>query len=150
MFAQNIQNCDSHFLPKPTSALTHSHPNTHTPHRASVFAALNRVLPQRNAVIEWLYRAQKILGFSRSTLFLSIALLDKLIAHNLPPTDDNFETLAGTLLLLATKFNEVYPITVRKLQALSCQLITLDQYVLTESLLLDTLTFNLTPSDPIY
>ena len=51
---------------------------------------VNRFLPQRNAVIDWIYRAQKILGFSRSTLFLAIALLDKLISFDLPPTDSNF------------------------------------------------------------
>jgi len=90
MFAQNLTNTDSYPLNKHKITLTNHHAYNHNHNRASVFAALNRFLPQRNAVIDWIYRAQKILGFSRSTLFLAIALLDKLISFDLPPTDSNF------------------------------------------------------------
>ena len=58
--------------------------------RALAFAALSKVLPQRNYVIDWLYRAQRTLSFSRSSMFLGIALLDKLITFGVPLTDTNF------------------------------------------------------------
>jgi len=40
---------------------------------------LTRALPQRNSVIEWIYHAQQVLTFSKSTLFMAIATLDKLL-----------------------------------------------------------------------
>jgi hypothetical protein len=59
------------------------------------------------------------LGFSKSTLFLGIALLDKLLTLKMPLSDDSCELVGATILLIVTKFNEVYPVTVRKLNALS-------------------------------
>ena len=88
-------------------------------------------MSQRNAVIDWIYRAQKTLEFSRSSLFLGIALLDKLLIYGFSLNDSNCELIGGTLTLLITKFNEVYPVTVRKLQALSNQTICLEKYVKT-------------------
>lgn len=145
MIAQNLNIPDIRFIPFKNK----TSPNQ--PHlKKSVLTPLTRVLPQRNAVIDWLFRAQKTLAFSRSTLFLAIALLDKLLAYGLGLTDSNFELVAGTLTLVMTKFNEVYPVTVRKLNALSNQHYSLEQYVETESNILAIVSFDLSPGDPIY
>lgn len=61
-----------------------------SPSKPSVLAPLTNVLTQRNAVIEWVYRAQKTTGFSRSSLFLAIALLDKLLVNGLSLNDSNW------------------------------------------------------------
>lgn len=97
--------------------------------KPSPVSPLTKYLPKRNAVIDWIYNAQHTLGFSRSSLFLGIALLDKLLIYGLSLNDSNCELIGGTLTLLITKFNEVYPVTVRKLQALSNQTICLEKYV---------------------
>jgi len=50
-------------------------------------APLTTYLPQRNTIIDWLYRAQSTLNFSKSTLFLGISLLDKLLTLKMPLID---------------------------------------------------------------
>jgi hypothetical protein len=111
---------------------------------------ISDALPLRNAAIDWLYRAQGTLHFSRSTLFLGIALLDKLLTQGMPLTEQNSELVAGTILLIATKFNEVYPVTVRKLNSLSVDVYVTERYVETEGSMLQMVGFDLSPSDPIY
>ena len=76
-----------------------------SPSKASVLAPLTSVLTQRNLVIDWLYKAQKTTGFSRSSLFLGIALVDKLLVNGLVLNDSNWELLAGSVTLVVTKFN---------------------------------------------
>lgn len=73
----------------------------------------------RTLSVEWMYRAQRNLQFSRSTLFIALGLLDKLLLQGLVLTHDNYELVAGSILLASTKFNEVYPVTIRKLNLLS-------------------------------
>ena len=87
--------------------------------RKSLPSSIAASLPQRNATIDWLFRAQSTLNFSRSTLFLGIALLDKLLTLRMPLEDESCELMGATILLIVTKFNEVYPVTVRRLNALS-------------------------------
>jgi hypothetical protein len=59
------------------------------PPKNTPLAALTNSLSQRNAVIDWLYRAQKACSFSRSSLFLGIALLDKLLIKGMPLNDSH-------------------------------------------------------------
>ena len=59
---------------------------TQTP-RKTLPAAITASLPQRNTTINWLYRSQSILNFSKSTLYLGIALLDKLLTAKMPLND---------------------------------------------------------------
>jgi hypothetical protein len=107
--------------------------------------SLSRVLSQRNWTIEWMYTVQKTLGFSRSSLFLGIALLDKLIARGLPLSDANAELIVGALVLIITKFNEIYPVSVRKLNAVSSQMYTREKYVEVEAALLETVGYDIAP-----
>lgn len=145
MIAQNLNIPDIRFIP-----FKNKNNNPHTNIKKSFLTPLTRVLPQRNSAIDWLYRAQKTLTFSRSSLFLAIALLDKLLCLGIALTDSNFELLAGTLTLVVTKFNEVYPVTVRKLNALSNQNYSLEQYIETEANILSIVSYDLSPEDLIY
>lgn len=63
------------------------------------------VCPMRTQGVEWLYRAQRNLRFSRSTLFIALGLLDKLILQGLALSQENYELVAGSILLASTKFN---------------------------------------------
>ena len=49
-----------------------------------------------------------------------------------------------------TKFNEVYPVTVRKLNALSNRDEPMERYVEFEGKMLEIVSFDLSPEDPIY
>ena len=82
MLAQNIHVPELKFMPfkgKGSKA-------TQAP-RKTLPAALTADLPQRNSIIDWFYRAHTTLQFSKSTLFLGIALLDKLLTLKMPLAD---------------------------------------------------------------
>jgi len=64
-------------------------------------------------------------------------------------THDNYELVAGSLLLACTKFNEVYPVTVRKLNLLSEEEHSLNQFIEAEAAILQNIEFTVT-MDPIY
>lgn len=106
-------------------------------------------VPFRTTAVEWLYRAQRNLQFSRSTLFIALGLLDKLLLQGLVLTQDNFELVAGSILLASTKFNEVYPVTIRKLNILSEEEHSLQQFVDAEAAILQNIEFTVT-LDPAY
>lgn len=78
----------------------------------------------RLKIVNWLNRAQLQLKTSRGTLFLAISMLDRLIHSHYPLDDETHEVVAGSLIMLASKFNEVYPPSPRKLN----QLLTSDLY----------------------
>lgn len=73
--------------------------------KKSLPAQIVNALADRNSTIDWMYRCQHTLNFSRSTLFLGIALLDKLLTSGMPLNDENCELVGGTILLIVTKFN---------------------------------------------
>jgi len=58
--------------------------------------------------------------------------------------------VGATILLIVTKFNEVYPVTVRKLNALSNRDEPMERYVEFEGKMLEIVSFDLSPEDPIY
>jgi hypothetical protein len=57
--------------------------------------------------------------------------------------------VAGSILLASTKFNEVYPVTVRKLNVLSEEEHSLQQFVDAEAAILQNIEFTVT-LDPAY
>jgi hypothetical protein len=89
------------------------------------------------------------LGFSRSTHFLSLGLLDKLLLRGLVLSLSNYELVVGAILLISTKFNEVYPVTVRKLNLLCKDEYSLKQFVDVESAILHNIDFTVN-LEPIY
>ena len=103
----------------------------------------------RTSCVEWLYRAQRNLQFSRSTLFIALSLLDQLLLQGLVLTHDNHELVTGSVLLASTKFNEVYPVTIRKLNVLSEEEHSLQQFVEAEAAILQNIEFTVT-LDPAY
>ena len=62
-------------------------------------------LALRNKCIDWLYAVDRTLYLARSTLYPAVGLLDKIISRNFSLDRNNWEVVAGSLLLLATKFN---------------------------------------------
>lgn len=75
-------------------------------------------IPVRNTAIEWMYRAQAITQFDQVTLLMAISLLDKLLLQGFSLNKHNLELVSATLTLICTKFNEIYPISIRRLNSL--------------------------------
>ncbi len=131
----------------------HSYPSKNpSPSSARKAPSQQPIVPcpaMRNCCVELLYRAQNSFRFSRSTLFLAFSLLDQLLQRGLSLTEQTHEVVAGALLLICTKFNEVYPLTVRKLNQLAAGEFTLQQYAEAEGAMLQALDFTVL-LDPIY
>ncbi len=53
--------------------------------------------------------------FKKDTLFLAICILDKVIQANLVHLLEDHELMGGVLIVLTTKYNEVYPVTIDKI-----------------------------------
>ena len=107
-------------------------------------------LTLRNKCIDWLYAVDRTLYIARSTLYLAVGLLDKIITRSFSLDKNNWEVVAGSLLLLATKFNEVYPISARKLSGHSSVVHDLEAYEEVEAQILETVDFNLSTDSSIY
>lgn len=82
----------------------------------------------------------------------SIALLDRLIIMNFPLNSKTQELLAATLVLLSTKMNEIYPISVRRLNSLLKKDTgySVEQFTMMEGLVLKQLDFNLNVEDTVH
>lgn len=119
------------------------------PHLAAI-TPLTLCLLQRNRIIDLLYRGQKSFQFSRSSLHLAVGVLDKLICLGFPLSSSSPELLAGSLLLLATKFNEIYPVTFKKLNLLTKEGFSREKYIDMESAILHRLDFCLYLEDSLY
>jgi hypothetical protein len=59
------------------------------------------------AVGKWLFSVHSFLGFSMSSLYLAVSLLDRLHRLHFQVEEPKGKLLGGCLLLISTKFNEV-------------------------------------------
>ena len=86
-----------------------------------------------------------MLSFNRSTLYLSISILDRLILADFEVEDYSTNLLAGTILLICSKFNEIYPVQIKtiilKLSANSG--LKRNEFVAMEGVLLEKLKYNI-------
>lgn len=53
----------------------------------------------------WLFESRRFLSFSVSTLYLGLSLLEQLKQAHFLVNEDRMPLLAGTVLLLSSKFN---------------------------------------------
>jgi hypothetical protein len=60
-------------------------------------------------MIAWLYCAQHAFKTNRSTLFIAISMLDRLITTNFHLQEPTHELVCATIIIMAAKFNEIYP-----------------------------------------
>lgn len=86
-----------------------------------------------------------MLNFSRSTLYLSFSILDRLILADFEIEDYSTNLLGGTILLICSKFNEIYPVQIKtiilKLSA-GCGL-KRNEFVSMEGVVLEKLKYNI-------
>lgn len=103
----------------------------------------------RNQCIEWLYNAQSKLHFSRSSLFITFGMLDKLLIKGLKLSDNNYELVGAVILLISTKFNEVYPTPIKNLNSLCKDEYSVRQIIEAEGVILQNLDYTI-QLEPIY
>lgn len=75
----------------------------------------------RELSIQWVVTACLKYKFKKDTLFLAIEMMDKVIVdqrESVKLCSENYEIVSACLVLLATKYNEVYPVTIDQLNIL--------------------------------
>lgn len=58
---------------------------------------------------KWIMRLRRKINVSKSTLYLAISYLWKLLKLGCILNEDNYEKVVASLVLLAAKMNEIYP-----------------------------------------
>ena len=69
----------------------------------------------RESSINFMFKACSKYRFRKDTLFLAIRLMDILIEKKFNPLILEAQLVSACLILIATKFNEVYPVTIDQL-----------------------------------
>ncbi len=87
--------------------------------------------------------------FNKDTLFLGIHILDQLIEENLQNLFDDFEIIGGVLVLLTTKYNEVYPVTIDQICKVTQKYYSRSTFFNIESQILTCINFEM-PSETVY
>ena len=88
--------------------------------------------------------------FKKDTLFLALAMMDRVIVEGYDLNEGNYELTSACLVLLTTKYNEVYPVTIDQLNLLMADKYYLrDDYLEIEGDLLEVLQFQI-PEETLY
>lgn len=69
----------------------------------------------RESSINFMLKACSKYKFRKDTLFLGIKLMDILIEKRFGPLIMEAQLVSACLILIATKYNEVYPVTIDQL-----------------------------------
>ena len=69
----------------------------------------------RESSINFMLKACSKYRFRKDTLFLAIKIMDILIEKRFTPLILEAQLVSACLILIATKFNEVYPVTIDQL-----------------------------------
>jgi len=88
-------------------------------------------------------------NFNRDTLFIAIHILDQLIESNFEGLNEDFELIGGVLVLLTTKYNEVYPVTIDQICMVMEKYYNRSKFFDIESKILTNINFEM-PENTIY
>lgn len=132
---QNLSNCHSaRLLHKCTSMPAFSESTNSSTHSIESIDDEHRRL-----AIKWILSFHK--KVHKDTQYLAISLLNRLAPPHLPINEDNYEKVALTCLLLASKMNEIYPPKITQMIAKCKRFIHKDEIMETEGAILAVLNF---------
>jgi hypothetical protein len=81
--------------------------------------------------------------FKKDTLFLAIKIMDSLVEEKIELITHDPQLLAGTLIVLATKYNEVYPVTIDQINLVTEKYYPREQIFDIEGRILECLNFEI-------
>ncbi|KAK9866112.1 hypothetical protein WJX84_002263 [Apatococcus fuscideae] len=102
----------------------------------------------RAILIDWLVEVHQKFKLLPDTLFLTINIIDRFLQKK-PVTRKNLQLVGVTAMLLAAKYEEIWPPEVRDFVYISDQAYTREQILDMEKLMLNTLRFNMTVPTPL-
>ncbi|KAK9843225.1 hypothetical protein WJX74_008887 [Apatococcus lobatus] len=102
----------------------------------------------RAILIDWLVEVHQKFKLLPDTLFLTVNIIDRFLQKR-PVTRKNLQLVGVTAMLLAAKYEEIWPPEVRDFVYISDQAYTREQILDMEKLMLNTLRFNMTVPTPL-
>lgn len=92
---------------------------------------------------KWILRLRKKINVSKSTLYLSISYLWKMIKLGCTLNEENYEKIAATLVLMSAKMNEIYPPKMTSLIQKCTRTFTKEDMTATEGWILSVFNFDM-------
>lgn len=104
---------------------------------------IKRHSKMRESSIDFMLKACAKYQFKKDTFFLAIKIMDMLIKESFEPFFDDFQLIAASLVLLATKYNEVFPVTIDQINLITEKYYPRQSIQKTEGLILEFLNFEI-------
>ena len=92
---------------------------------------------------KWIIRLRRKVSVSRSTLYLAISYLWRLVRLGCVLNEDNYEKICATLVLISAKMNEIYPPKMSSLINRCTHRFSKEDMTLTESWILSYFNFDM-------
>jgi len=103
----------------------------------------------RETSIQMMLRLSSKYNFKRDTLFLAIHILDLLIESRFKDPLEDPEMLGGVLILLTTKYNEVYPVVIDQVNLSVTKYYPREAFYELEGSILEAINFEI-PDSTLY
>ena len=103
----------------------------------------------REASIEMMLKLRSKYSFKDDTFFIGVHILDLLISMQFEDPFEDSELIGGVLILLATKYNEVYPVVIDQINLSITKYYDRDAFYVLEELILEAIDFEI-PAETIY
>lgn len=101
----------------------------------------------RSILVDWIIDVHYKFGMHEETLFLTINLIDRFLSVT-RISKSKLQLVGVTCLLIAAKYEEIYPPSVRKLTEICDNIYSRDDIIEMEAIILDTLEYNITVATP--
>lgn len=95
----------------------------------------------RDNSIQFMIKSCGKYKFRKDTLFLAIKIMDSLIQEGFNPIVEDYQLASTALILIATKYNEVYPVTIDQMNLITEKYYPREKLIEVEGLILECLNF---------
>jgi len=129
---KNLRENEDKFLPRDDYMVTMQSDINHT---------------MRSILVDWLVEVGEEYKLSSQTLFLTINYLDRLLSK-VPVNRSKLQLLGITCMLIAAKYEEIYPPSIDEFVYISDNTYTRDEVLSMESIIITSLKFHLSAATP--
>lgn len=102
---------------------------------------MKKYMKMRETSIEMMLLLRSKYSFKDDTLFIAVHILDELISMRFEDPLEDAELIGGVLILLSTKYNEVYPVVIDQINLSITKYYGRDAFYLIEGLILEAINF---------
>lgn len=96
---------------------------------------------------KWIMRLRRKINVSKSTLYLAISYLWRMIKLGFVLNEDNYQKISATLVLLSSKMNEIYPPKMSSLISRCSHRFSKEEMTHTQNIILSFFNFDMSFSE---